>query len=449
MELETSISPETLKSQIAESSELLKQARQLLKGAEETSKKIATSESKVTEILNRTSESQAKADNEALRAFQAKGMVEEHSNAVAKLKGMIEADYAAITAKKTELETLVQALSTLRGTSEADATSIITARKTVEVALNEATQVSGKSTAIQTSIDETKKNIDVLSQKIGEAAKNVETELAMVVASKQASDTAAAAVQKTLSSVNEINERAKTAHSNIEALEKETKLSAETMSALQKKSGEMDQRVSNYETTLAKLEGSFSGIKAQVESLLPGATSAGLASSFCAQKKRFKIPQRVWMSTFGTCIFLLLVIAAIGAWEHVVTGGPANWDSTWRELVQRLPFVIPLVWLGIYAGRQYMMSLRMEEEYAFKEALSTVFEGYKREMSSIPENAEGPITTLCASVLTLLARRPGLIYEGKHQDITPLTPAVDAVEKILPRAMTFAKNNKNPIVDGE
>ena len=72
-----------------------------------------------------------------------------------------------------------------------------------------------------------------------------------------------------------------------------------------------------------------------------------------------------------------------------------------------------------------MMSLRMEEEYGFKEAISTAFEGYKREMATIPSNTDGqvtPIHILCTNVLNSLSRRPGLIYEGKHQDITPLSP---------------------------
>ena len=67
-----------------------------------------------------------------------------------------------------------------------------------------------------------------------------------------------------------------------------------------------------------------------------------------------------------------------------------------------------------------MMSLRMEEDYACKEVISTAFEGYKREMEKIAvgdgENPT-PITILCTNILRAIAERPGRIYEGKQRDI--------------------------------
>ncbi len=58
-------------------------------------------------------------------------------------------------------------------------------------------------------------------------------------------------------------------------------------------------------------------------------------------------------------------------------------ERRWRSSALRLQIVLPIIWLAIYAGRNYMMSVRMEEDYAYKEAISTAFEGYKREMEKI------------------------------------------------------------------
>jgi hypothetical protein len=79
-----------------------------------------------------------------------------------------------------------------------------------------------------------------------------------------------------------------------------------------------------------------------------------------------------------------------------------------------------------------MLALRMQDEYAFKEALSATFEGYKREMAGIQvsETAVAPLLTLCENVLLTLAQRPGRIYEGHHEDITPLAPLTKAVGDI-------------------
>jgi hypothetical protein len=79
-----------------------------------------------------------------------------------------------------------------------------------------------------------------------------------------------------------------------------------------------------------------------------------------------------------------------------------------------------------------MMSLRMEEDYAYKEAISTAFEGYKREMEKIGtgdgENPT-PLTILCTNILRAISERPGRIYEGKQKDINLLTEVQELVEK--------------------
>jgi len=74
----------------------------------------------------------------------------------------------------------------------------------------------------------------------------------------------------------------------------------------------------------------------------------------------------------------------------------------------------------------------MEEDYAYKEAISTAFEGYKREMEKITvgdgENPT-PLTTLCTNILRAIAERPGRIYEGKPQDINLMAELQNAGQK--------------------
>ena len=93
----------------------------------------------------------------------------------------------------------------------------------------------------------------------------------------------------------------------------------------------------------------------------------------------------------------------------------------------RIPVLGPLVWLAIYAGRNYMLAVRLGEDYAFKEAISTAFEGYRREMKDVGGEAEGtPLNTLCQNVLKALAERPGRIYESKQSGHSPIEVAGEA-----------------------
>jgi hypothetical protein len=151
------------------------------------------------------------------------------------------------------------------------------------------------------------------------------------------------------------------------------------------------------------------------------------------QKIRVANPQKNWLVTFGVCIGLLVAIS-LPSFFHAFSSeaSTASWESILRGFIIRLPVAIPLVWLAIYAGRNYMLSVRLEEDYAYKEAISTAFEGYKREMEKIASSGDlpAPLTTLCGNVLNALADPPGRIYDGKNNDITPATSVVESVERL-------------------
>jgi hypothetical protein len=196
-----------------------------------------------------------------------------------------------------------------------------------------------------------------------------------------------------------------------------------------------DSIATDHEKRVETLGAQLKGLVERVEGLLPGATSAGLASSFNKQRSRFTSAQKQWLWTFIGCIVGLVILAipsfvsATGWTSHPTD---QSWNAAWRNLTLRLPIVLPIIWLAIYAGRNYMMSLRMEEDYAYKEAISTAFEGYKREMEKIATN-DGenptPLTILCTNILTAIAERPARIYEGRQKDINLLTELQEMAEK--------------------
>ncbi|MBI3296742.1 MAG: hypothetical protein HYZ75_01165 [Elusimicrobia bacterium] len=401
-----------------------KRAEEYLKVIEGANRKAAEADEKLIQLLAKAGEAQMKADNEALRASHAKGLVEEHSGAAAKLKGSMESDTAVIAKKRVEIEAVAQSFANLRSTSEADATAITSSRKTADEAAKSVTETSGKAAAVQANISETKKGIEDLAQSVREGTKAIVADLAQVSAAKEASATHIASMQKATTTSNELQERSKTALATIESLEKDAKAKVEQVSKLAGKCLTLEKQVADYETTLASLQTDFAAMKDKIEGLLPLATSAGLAASFSTLRKRHEDARKWWMKVLFGCIGSLLIIAYFdGGLKEL-----QEWDAIRRHFVQRLPWIVPPIWLAIVAGRQYMMAVQMEEEYANKEAVSTSFEGYKRELASNPE----ALQALCNRVLEVFARRPGSIYEGKQQDVTPLTPAIEAVQKLIP-----------------
>lgn len=379
----------------------------------------------VEESAKLASEAQARADNEALRANQAKLFVEEHSNAAAKLKGLMEVDAAAIGQKRTEIDNYAREITNLRSTSESQVTAIARVFKDVEIAAKTVTETSGMATTTQANIAEIKGSIESLAQTVREETKGIKDNTDQITSAKESSLNLIAAIRQSVTTSNDLETRSKAAYATIETIEKSAKTKAEEVSDLTERSLELKNKVEDYEKNLAKLNTEFLAMKDKIDGLLPGATSTGLASAFFNQRKHFESEREKWAKMLLISLLLIFVVAIYVTGKFPPVSD--SWGGIARHFLQNLPFIVPPFWLAVYAGRQHMLATRMEEEYATKTAVSISFEGYKREIASDIEASKA----LCNNVLATIARRPGMVYEGKQEDITAFTPAMNATKSIL------------------
>lgn len=393
---------------------------------------------KADEQLQGAATAKQKADSEALFAFNAKGACEGHSTAIANLKGTVEADVNSIVSNKQKADELLAAITLGKAATDADASTISDCRKKVEQASGEILAAAEKVSVHHQTVNECKNSVEAL-------VKETEGLRDAAIQARNKTDTARSEVEQFSTEAVALAAEITKAH------ETSTRLSAEingilTSATADKESlkqildhlTKSDETARGHEARVATLTGDAEALKNRVEGLLPGATSAGLASAFKDQKLRFSEPQKRWLKTFIWCMVGLFIVSLPSFISAIfgknIFGGMADstWDAVLRGLTMRLPILVPLVWLAIYAGRNYMLSLRLEEDYAYKEAISTAFEGYKREMEKfVAGDATNPtpITTLCINVLRAIAERPGRIYEGKQQDLNLLSELNVAVEK--------------------
>lgn len=381
--------------------------------------------------------SRKKADSEGLFAFNAKEACEKHATAISQIKGGVESEATTIQSSRQKSDELMAALTTGKATIDADEKAIAERRKTAE---RDAASIEAASLLCATrtqELDKAKAASEEALKLIGESRDAVLQAQKLAETSQESIDVTASEAVKKIQLIDEHLSSSKDNSTAIQTLVTVAKASEADLAAVLEHLKKSDEIASSHEARVVKIAEDLEVLRKRVEGLLPGATSAGLASSFNAQKTRFALPQKRWLKTFIWCIGGLVVIAApsfLAALGVPIPGhsGESTSSEVWRGVLLRMPIVIPLVWLAIYAGRNYMLSLRMEEEYAYKEAISTAFEGYKREMTSIeagdPANPS-PLTKLSANVLAAIAERPGRIYEGKHRDITILTEAqIAAIE---------------------
>lgn len=375
------------------------------------------------------------AGSEGLLAFNAKKACEEHATAVANTKGAVEADANTIATNKQRSDEVLAALNTGKATVDAEMKAIDARHKEVDQAASSIVKAAETGVARLSEIETLKGSTEAAHKNVTEFAKAASEEASKAAAAqkeaKGSSDDAAALTST-------IAEHHKTTSEHVvktEGLLKQVQVGAENVKTVLEHLSKSDEIATAHEKRVGDLTHELQKLVDKVEGLLPGATSAGLASSFNKQRSRFQGPQRQWLIMFVICIAVLFLLAlpsflsAVGWASHPID---QSWTSAWRNLILRLPIMAPVVWLAIYAGRNYMMSLRMEEDYAYKEAISTAFEGYKREMEKITggENQNPtPLTILCTNILKAIAERPGRIYEGKPRDINLLGEIQGLAEK--------------------
>jgi len=402
----------------------------------------AEDQSKAAETARKTAES------EGLFAFNAKKACEEHATAISQVKGNVEAESNAIHNHKQQSDELLAALTAGKATIDAEVKMICERRKEADLASSSIEEASETCATHVQELDKSKTAAVDALRAITESRESASLTQKSAEASQAEVEACSVDAQAKVKTISENHTTSSECSLAIQATLENAKTSETQLKTVLEHLKQSDSISTVHEARVAKLTEDLELLIKRVVGLLPGATSAGLASSFNAQKLRFAKPQRRWLKIFIWCIVGLIIVALpsfIAALGFPVFGHSSDSTPTElrRGLMLRMPIVIPIVWLAIYAGRNYMLSLRLEEEYAYKEAVSTAFEGYKREMKDIEAgDAENPspLTKLCANILAAIAERPGRIYEGKPRDITILNETRGAAQEIS----KLAKNEVAP-----
>jgi prefoldin subunit 5 len=172
----------------------------------------------------------------------------------------------------------------------------------------------------------------------------------------------------------------------------------------------------------------------EIETLLPGATSAGLSSAYKDLKDSFDTPVRNASLVFYLAIFLLVVASMILAIDSV--GGESwisfvevsSWDTVLKSLVNKLPFYGPIIWLAFYASKRRSESQRLQQEYAHKEALAKSYHSYKKQIEDLNTEETELLTELITKAIHAISYNASKTLDGKHGD---KLPSQEVVEKLL------------------
>jgi hypothetical protein len=196
-----------------------------------------------------------------------------------------------------------------------------------------------------------------------------------------------------------------------------------TTKKLADKAATIENRVEGYEARLTEFEQKAAKQLQDIIDLLPGATSAGLAHAFDKRRNTFLEPSKRWQWIFVGSIGALVLLAAIGLIQVYNNGATLTYGELFRLWLSRGPIAASLVWLALHASRESSLAKRLEEDYGYKSAIASSFQGFQQQMKEIGATVapSSPLSKLCEDTLSTLASPPGRIYEKHALTVTPST----------------------------
>ena len=333
-----------------------------------------------------------------------------------------EAVLGTLNARLTEVDatraTLAEAAATAQ-TKLAEVTSAATAVLAARTQINdEQAVISTKSTHIQAAQDHADKvrvELDRSQTAAAQSATAAEGHSSRALTANEAAAEALAAVRAQRAS-------AETELAAVVSARDQAKVASAATKQLASRADEVDARIAAYETALDDLKTQSAAQLDTITRLLPGATAAGLAHAFDDRRKTFLKPATQWQWLFVGSVGALVLLALTGLWNVYDAKALLGWDELARMWLARLPIAAALVWLALYASRESALAKRLEEDYGYKAAIATSFQGFQKQMAEIGTAAPqgSPLSKLCEDTLTTIGSPPGRIYDKHKLTITPV-----------------------------
>ena len=176
----------------------------------------------------------------------------------------------------------------------------------------------------------------------------------------------------------------------------------------------------------------YKTLNAEIETLLPGATSAGLASAYFEMKNSFNAPIQNYARLFYASIASLMLVAFISitqelGWFFIKFVDVTNFKTLASNILYKLPIILPILWLTLFASKRQSESLRLQQEYAHKEALAKSYQNFKEQIDALGQSEPELMTQLLGSAINAVAKNASDTLDKKHGDKTPVHEGLDAL----------------------
>ncbi len=186
----------------------------------------------------------------------------------------------------------------------------------------------------------------------------------------------------------------------------------------------LDVKTKEIDEAQKKHEETYKTLQEEIESLLPGATSAGLSSTFLEKAKALDRPIRHDSLSFYACIVLLVIFSVPAVTQQVGKEGVEFYALTdWRDLLvnmtHKLPLVFPLIWLTYFISKRRSEKYRLREEYTHKAVVAASYHSFKTQIEALDEDDGAVLGKLMQIAVETIGFNPSVTLDKKHGDKPP------------------------------
>ncbi len=204
-------------------------------------------------------------------------------------------------------------------------------------------------------------------------------------------------------------------------------------------SDEFDRLIQNMTDFKVKQELRYKALNDEIETLLPGATSAGLATAYRSLRKSFSKPLKVYSQLFYVSLIILFIASLFFVieevtWTNINFVDISSLENLGNNILYKLPLFLPVIWLAIFASKRRSEAQRLQQEYAHKEAMAKSYQNFKQQIENLGDEDKSMQKALIMKAIDAIAHNASGTLDGKHGDKMPaqemFESAVNAAAKL-------------------
>ena len=207
-------------------------------------------------------------------------------------------------------------------------------------------------------------------------------------------------------------------------------------------SQELDKRSKELDDFKSEQQKAYVTLLKEINDLLPGATSAGLASAYRALRDSFDKPiiqyTRIFYGALCALIFVgfLTAVSKIGFWSIEFVD---DFTKILGSLLYKLPIIGSLLWLALFASKRRSENQRLQQEYAHKEALAKSYQSFKKQIDDLNEKDELLTRKLLDATIDAVAFNASQTLDGAHGDKIPTQELLEGILNKFPAQNLWEK----------